>query len=82
MVAQNWGSLVLFWVLILKNAKINLREIFGKAQKCIHAKIYSTYRPGHTLRCCAFAMVCSKGDAMPKNRMRCAAIESSTCLIL
>ena len=27
----------------IKNAKINLREIFGKAQKCIHAKIHSTY---------------------------------------
>ena len=37
--------------------------------------------PGHTLRCCTPAMVCSKGTAMPKNRMRCAVIKSSTCSI-
>ena len=36
---------------------------------------------GHTLRCCTPAMVGSKRAAMPKNRMRCAAIESSTCFI-
>ena len=37
--------------------------------------------PGHTLQCYTPAMVCSKRAAMPKNRMRCAAIESSTCSI-
>ena len=37
--------------------------------------------PGHMLRCCTPAMVGSKRAAMPKIRMRCAAIESSTCLI-
>ena len=37
------------------------------------------YSPGHTLRCSTPAMVGSKRAAVPKNRMRCAAIESSTC---
>ena len=39
-----------------------------------------SYSPGHMLRCCTPAMMCSKRAAMPKNHMRCAAIESSICL--
>ena len=35
------------------------------------------YSPGQTLRCYTPAMVCSKRAAMPENRMRCAAMESS-----
>ena len=39
------------------------------------------YSPGHMLRYCTPAMVCSKWAAMLQIRMRCAAIESSTCSI-
>ena len=47
----------------------------------IGAEIWTDISPGHTLRCCTPAIVGSKRAAMPKNHMRCAAIESSTCLI-
>ena len=44
-------------------------------------KRFSDFSPCHTLRCRTPAMVRSICAAMPENRMRCAAIESSTCLI-
>ena len=56
----------------------------GTRRFSIHCKgtlYYSRDSPGHTLRCCTPAMVFSKRAAMPKNRMRCAAMESSTCSI-
>ena len=46
-----------------------------------HDYIRVGYSPGHTLRCCTPAMGRSEGAAMPQNRVRCAAIKSSTCSI-
>ena len=44
-------------------------------------KFLLNHKPGPHATMYTPAMVCSKGAAMPQNRMRCAAIKSSTCSI-